>query len=128
MNSYITHCALYVSDIEKTKEFYVKYFDGTANEKYTNSKGFQSYFIKFKMGASLEVMTHVELQVRKAMDKVNGFSHIAFAVGSDEKVREITDILVKDGYELLSPVRVTGDGYYESCIADPEGNRVEITV
>ena len=62
------------------------------------------------------------------MDKVNGFSHIAFAVGSDEKVREITDILVKDGYELLSPVRVTGDGYYESCIADPEGNRVEITV
>ena len=128
MNSYITHCALYVSDIEKAKAFYVKYFNGTANEKYTNNKGFQSYFIKFMMGTSLEVMTHVDLKVRKAMDKVNGFSHIAFAVGSDEKVREITDLLVKDGYELLSPVRVTGDDYYESCIADPEGNRVEITV
>lgn len=28
---------------------------------------------------------------------------------------------------LIRAIRVTGDGYYESCILDPEGNRIEIT-
>ena len=32
-----------------------------------------------------------------------------------------------DGYPVISGPRVTGDGYYESCILDPEGNRIEIT-
>lgn len=27
----------------------------------------------------------------------------------------------------ISGPRTTGDGYYESCILDPEGNQIEIT-
>ncbi len=128
MKSYITHVALYVKDIERARAFYVKYFDGKSNDKYINSKGFQSYFITFSSGARMEIMAHNELVLRENMDKVNGWSHIAFSVGSEENVRILTEKIVADGYELLSPVRRTGDGYYESCVSDPEGNRVEITV
>ena len=34
----------------------------------------------------------------------------------------------EDGYEVISGPRTTGDGYYESCILDFEGNQIEITV
>jgi lactoylglutathione lyase len=123
----ITHIAVYVKDLEKSKEFYTKYFNGKSNNKYENSKGFSSYFITFDSGANLEIMSHTLLEEREPKDKVNGWSHIAFSVGTSEKVIELTEKIVSDGYKLLSPPRRTGDGYFESCIADPDGNRVEIT-
>ena len=43
-------------------------------------------------------------------------------------VDELTQILKYDGYQLISGPRTTGDGYYESCIAVIEGNRIEITI
>jgi lactoylglutathione lyase len=128
MKSSITHAAVYAEDIERMKDFYVKYFDGVCNDKYVNSKGFSSYFITFTSGARLEIMTHVELTKREVADKVNGWSHLAFSVGSEEAVVELTNQLVADGYELLSPPRSTGDGYFESCVSDSEGNRVEISM
>ena len=128
MNCSITHIAVYAKDLEKIKNFYVTYFNGVANKKYVNSTGFSSYFVEFSGGPRIEVMAHKELQEITPMDRVNGYNHIAFSVGSRERVIELTEELVKDGYELLSPVRETGDGYFESCVADPEGNRVEITV
>ena len=39
----------------------------------------------------------------------------------------ITAKIKNDGYEVISGPRTTGDGYYESCILDPEGNQIEIT-
>ena len=57
-----------------------------------------------------------------------GYIHLAFSVGSKEKVDELTEILKNDGYEVLSGPRTTGDGYYESCILGIEGNQIEITV
>ena len=56
-----------------------------------------------------------------------GYIHVAFSVGSREKVDEITSVLKADGYEVLSGPRTTGDGYYESCIVAVEGNQIEIT-
>lgn len=41
---------------------------------------------------------------------------------------ELTARLRSDGYEIVGEPRVTGDGYYESCILDPDGNRIEITI
>ncbi len=127
MNTYITHVAVYAKDLEKSKEYYMKFFGGISNQKYTNSKGFSSYFISFSSGIRLELMAHVELEDREPKDKVNGWSHIAFSVGSKENVIKLTEMIVADGYILYSPPRETGDGYYESCVADPDGNRVEIT-
>ena len=60
--------------------------------------------------------------------KRTGFIHIAFSVGSKEKVNELTEILKSDGYEVISGPRTTGDGYYESCIVGIEGNQIEITI
>ncbi len=127
MKSIITHIALYATDIEKTKDYYTKYFDGISNNKYINSKGFSSYFITFDSNVRLEIMAHAELETREPKDKVNGWNHIAFSVGSKENVMELTDAIIADGYQLLSPPRETGDGYFESCVSDPDGNRVEIT-
>ena len=61
-------------------------------------------------------------------NEIMGFAHLAIAVGSKETVDALTNKLVDAGYPLLSPCRVTGDGYYESVIGDPEGNRIEITI
>lgn len=128
MNVKITHIGVYVSDLEKARDYYIKYFGGISNEKYTNAKGFQSYFLTFENEARLELMTHVNLEIRTALEKASGLHHLAFSVGSVEAVNQLTGQIVADGYELYSPPRKTGDGYYESCVSDTEGNRVEITV
>ena len=57
-----------------------------------------------------------------------GYAHIAFSVGSKEKVDELTERLKADGFEVVSGPRTTGDGYYESCVVAIEGNLIEITV
>ena len=57
-----------------------------------------------------------------------GYIHIAFSVGSKEKVDELTEKIIEDGYEVISGPRTTGDGYYESCVVGIEGNQIEITV
>ncbi len=54
--------------------------------------------------------------------------HIAFSVGSKEKVDALTERLKIDGFKVISGPRTTGDGYYESCILGIENNQIEITV
>ena len=125
----IEHLALWVKDLEKTKDFYIKYFGGKANNKYNNSRtGFESYFITFADGARLELMCNLAEDREACASLRLGFIHIAFSVGSSEKVDELTELLRQDGYKVVSGPRRTGDGYYESCVLDPEGNQVEITV
>ena len=55
-------------------------------------------------------------------------THLAMSVGSVEKVNKLTEKLLSHGFPILGEPRTTGDGYYESVIADPEGNRIEITI
>jgi lactoylglutathione lyase len=57
-----------------------------------------------------------------------GYSHLAFSVGSKERVEGLTAELRAAGYTVASEARTTGDGYYESVVLDPDGNRVEITI
>jgi len=128
MKANINHVAIYTMDLERLKVFYQKYFDAEINAKYENDKGFSSYFLTFSHGAKIEIMSHTGLEDREAIDKVTGLSHIAFSVGTKENVIALTERIVSDGYALLSQPRNTGDGFFESCIADPDGNRVEITI
>ena len=127
-NIAIAHIAVYVKDLERSRDFYRTYFNGKSNELYKNKKGFSSYFITFDSGVQLEIMHHVDLEEREVVDKINGWSHIAFSVGDRETVLKLTERVVAAGYELYSPPRETGDGYFESCVSDPDGNRVEITI
>lgn len=125
----IEHIAMYVNDLEAAKDFFITYLHGTANNMYHNPQnGFRSYFISFDDGARLEVMNRPELSdIDKDMYRM-GVIHIAFNVGSTEKVDELTTILKDAGYQVISAPRTTGDGYYESCIIAVEGNQIEITV
>ena len=125
----IEHIAMYVNDPEAARDFFVKYFGGKSNSVYHNkSTGFRSYFISFDDGARLEIMTRPEMPDQDKAPNRTGYAHIAFSVGSKEKVEELTARLRTDGFEVVSGPRITGDGYYESCVAAIEENRVEITV
>ena len=126
---YIEHIAMYVSDLEKIKEFFIKYLGAQSNNIYHNKEtDFKSYFLSFDSGCRLEIMTKPELVDEKKDLKRTGFIHIAFSVGSKEKVDKLTKILKADGFEVISGPRTTGDGYYESCIVGIEGNQIEITI
>ena len=72
--------------------------------------------------------TSARIADRAEQDERIGFCHIAVSTGSAEQVRDLTERLRQDGYAVLGEPRTTGDGYYESVVADPEGNRVEITI
>lgn len=124
----IEHVAIWVNDLELMKDFYVKYFNGTANEKYHNKvKEFESYFITFDSGARLEIMRKKGIDQPQQDDQV-GWAYIAFSLGSKEAVDEMTDRLANDGYRVVDGPRITGDGYYESVVEDPEGNLIELTI
>ena len=125
----IEHIAMYVKDLEKTKTFFEIYLNARANAGYHNPKtDVRSYFLSFDDGARLEIMNKPQMQDSPKTLTQTGYIHIAFSVGSKEKVDELTVKLKEDGYEIISGPRITGDGYYESCVVGIEGNQIEITV
>ncbi len=124
----IEHIAMYVNDLEKAKDFFIRYFDAKANGGYHNqTKDFRSYFLSFGDGARLEIMHRPNMEDMEKPLTRTGFVHIAFRLGSKEAVDTLTASLQKDGYEVISGPRMTGDGYYESCIIGFEGNQIELT-
>lgn len=124
----IEHLAIWASDIELLKDFYATYFGGKANNRYENAgKKFSSYFISFDEGCRLEIMQRADVTVPSAEGDRLGITHLAFSVGGKDKVILLTERLRADGYTIASEPRTTGDGYFESLVLDPEGNRIEIT-
>jgi lactoylglutathione lyase len=118
-----------MEDMERCTAFYVTYFGATAGPHYVNpTKGFESCFLTFGGGARIEVMTTTKLEpvvVEPGAERM-GLTHIAITVGSDEKVDQITARLREAGFAIQDGPRRTGDGYYESVVLDPDGNRIEI--
>ena len=124
----IEHIAMYVSDLEKAREFFVEFFGAVSNEGYHNVKtGFRSYFLSFENGARLEIMNRPELQEAEKGLNRTGYAHIAFRLGSKQAVDALSERLQQNGYPVVSGPRTTGDGYYESCIIGIEGNQIEVT-
>lgn len=122
----IEHIAIWTKNLENMRGFYCKYFGGVSNNKYKNKvKGFESYFISFNSSTRIELMRRKDIEER-VHKEILGLAHLAFKIGSKEKVNELTEILRKDGYKIVGEPRTTGDGYYESVILDPEGNKIEL--
>ncbi len=127
----IQHVALWCTEIEVTREFYISYFNATSNAKYVNpSTGFQSYFLIFDNDVRIELMFKPTVQARlsRIEDEHIGFARLSFKVENEEAVDALTEQLRSDGYRIISNPRTTGDGYYGSVVIDPDGNRIEITV
>lgn len=131
----IEHVAIWANDIDKVCEFYRKYFGGVVHPIYHNpAKQFTSRFVTFESGARLEVMHHsnvgpvTSLTFHVEHSEHLGFTHLSFSVGSKEEVDRLTRQMSDAGIQVIGEPRTTGDGYYESVVLDPEGNRVEITI
>lgn len=125
----LDHLALYTTQLEEIRAFYMTYFQATSNEKYVNPrKGFESYFLSFGGEARLEIMQKVGISSTgyTSGEEMAGLTHLALSVGSRERVDALTEQLRADGYPVVGEPRTTGDGYYESVILDPDGNRVEL--
>ena len=99
----IEHIALYVNDLEAAKDFFVRYFDAVPNAGYHNPRtDFRSYFLTFADGARLELMNKPGMSDEPKPAARTGYAHIAFSVGSREKVDALTARLKADGCEVLS--------------------------
>ena len=127
----LEHVAIWTQQLEVLKDFYVKFFDGVPNEKYTNEKKqFQSYFRSFQSGARLELMQMVGVPANtndRVVAQHQGIIHLAFGVDTMDQVDEKAKQLANAGFLILSGPRKTGDGYYEFETLDPDNNRLEVT-
>jgi lactoylglutathione lyase len=126
----IDHIALWTTDLERIKQYYICYFEAVAGAAYVNpAKGFESCFLNFADGARIEAMKTTALSpvALEAGVQRMGFTHFAIAVSSEQRVDTLTRRLKDDGFPILDGPRRTGDGYYESVTLDPDGNRIEIT-
>jgi lactoylglutathione lyase len=123
----IHHIAIWVEDLEKVKDFYLQNFDCKVNEPYFNpQRQFRSYFVKFGDETAIEVMSMPQIEMTDKTSRLSGYAHIALALPSKSAVDEKTAQLQANGVKIIGQPRITGDGYYESVIADPEGNQIEL--
>jgi lactoylglutathione lyase len=130
----LEHVAIWTRQLEILKDFYMRYFGALPNDKYIAEeefKGrFESYFLSFDTGARLELM---KLPGIPQGDNANGFestglTHIAFSVETHDELDSLFNLLKENGVVIVGEPHMTGDSYYEACVLDPDGNRVEITV
>ncbi|MEM7550238.1 MAG: VOC family protein [Bacteroidota bacterium] len=125
---HIEHLAVWVKDIEYVRSFFRKFFQAQSSEKYVNpSKKFTSYFLSFSEGSRLELMHRTDI-LNQSEENTLGLTHIAFSLGSKEKVDQLTLELEKEGHKVIGNPRTTGDGYYESVIQGPEEMIIELTI
>jgi lactoylglutathione lyase len=125
----LEHVAIWTPDLERSRAFYTRYFAGVPNQRYENpNHGFASYFLTFPGGSRLELMQMPDIAPRAHPPERQsmGLVHLAFCPGDEAAVDALTEQLRADGFPVIGEARRTGDGYYESTVLDPDGNRLEI--
>jgi putative acetyltransferase len=70
-------------------------------------------------------MSRTDVQNLPIEENRLGLTHMAFTFGSREEVLRQTERLRADGYVIAGEPRTSGDGYFESVVLDPDGNRIE---
>lgn len=122
----IEHAGLWVRDLDGMRAFYAGVLGGKAGPPYHNrATGFSSCFVSFRDGCRVELMHRADVPDGQGRE-VAGLAHLALAVGDRAAVDAEVERLRQLGVTILSVPRVTGDGYYEAVIQDPEGNRLEL--
>ena len=127
----IEHIALWTGDIDRLAGFYAQYLGARVGPVYVNrAKGFESRFLTFDCGSRLELMktTTFRPAANEPGAQCMGLTHLAISLGTERRVDELTGVLQQAGFAVVDGPRRTGDGYYESVVLDPDGNRIELTV
>ena len=126
----VEHTALFVEDLQRMQQFYSRWFGATPGPLYHNPiTGLTSCFCSFPDGSCrLELMHWPDHSPRPSALRPLGYAHLAFSLGSRQAVDQLTRQLCQAGCRVVSQPRTTGDGYYESCVEDPEQNQLELTV
>jgi lactoylglutathione lyase len=125
----IDHLSIWTYNLERLRDFYMHYFDASSTDIYYNhSREFRSYFLLFDGGCRLEIMEMPNIINSKndSLKNYTGLTHFAIRVGTKNEVDQLTEAIRNDGYKIISEPRTSGDGYYESMVLDPDGNRLEI--
>ncbi len=127
----LEHVAIWTSQLEVLKDYYINFFNAVPNQKYSNPlKHFESYFLQFESGARLELMSRPNIPDNlndTVQQQYKGIIHLAFGVDTMSKVDHKAQELKEAGFRILSGPRKTGDGYYEFETLDPDNNRIEVT-
>ena len=126
----LEHLALWTPRLETLRDFYVSRLGCTSGPLYASrTRPFRSYFLTFPGGGRLELMEQPGLGAAPAgaAPGRTGYAHFALTLGSEEAVRTATERLRAAGVRVVGEPRRTGDGYYESVVLDPDGNRIELT-
>lgn len=122
----IAHVAIWTQKLDEMRDFYIKYFNGESNEKYTNEKkAFESYFISFENEVTLELMRRKDV-TEEVNKELIGICHLAFWIKTKTEVLNLTEKFRRDGYAIAGEPRLSGDGFFESVVLDPDGNRIEL--
>ena len=123
----IGHVAMYVNDMERERDFFVKYFGAKTSQKYSNfQSNFSNYWLTFDNNTELEIMQREGMIDSPKGGYRTGYHHLAITVIDRKEVDELTKRLADDGYQVVKGARMTGDKRYESVVLDPEGNEIEI--
>ena len=127
----IDHVAIWTTQLEKMKDYYVRYFNGIANNKYRNNENqYESYFVSFDCGSRIELMQKpgIPENLNDTVEKQYlGIIHLAFGLENMDLVNQKLKELAGDGYKILRGPRKTGDGYWEFETLDPDNNRIEVS-
>ena len=125
---HVDHLALWTRDLEGLRDFYARHFGAESNARYEsrNTPGLRTYFLDFPGGGCRLELMQLPALADAAPAPALGWAHVALAVGDRGEVDALTARLAAAGVRVVSAPRVTGDGYYESVVADPEGNLIEL--
>jgi len=121
------HVALWTRDLARLRRFYEDALGGRVVSTYTNPRTqLSTCFVDFGGGVRIELMTRPDVVPGDGATARDGYAHLAFTAGSREAVDAVVERLGAAGIGLRGAPRVTGDGYYEAVIEDPDGNPIEI--
>jgi lactoylglutathione lyase len=107
----VDHIALWTHDLDRCKRFFCR--DATEGAAYVNAKkGFESCFLTFADGPGRNARDSRTWTCRSARSG----SLMSLSNGSERMATRFLTVRAEPG-----------DGYYESMVLDPDGNRIEIT-
>lgn len=125
----IAHIALWTHDLDRLCAFWAETFGAVVGDLYESRRrsGFSSRFLRLAEGPEIEIMQGPWIAAPgRDLPERAGYAHLALSLGSKAAVDATASRAQEKGI-LVSSARMTGDGFYEAVLRDPDGNLIEIT-